>query len=166
MQNYYEILGVSPDASHEEIKFAFISKMKLYHPDVYKGDKTTNEYYSKMIVEAYNVLKDEELRKQYNIKNRIKVPKKTDSSFSSSKAKEKAKPKPHKIVKEKVKKSKQQKTVRYSTASISKPNKSQKLDKKQMNDVDQKAILFYDSIIFVLLFILFVVIVLFVLTTV
>ena len=84
MQNYYEILGVSPDASHEEIKFAFISKMKLYHPDVYKGDKSTNEYYSKMIVEAYNVLKDEELRKQYNIKNRIKVSKKTDSHFSSS----------------------------------------------------------------------------------
>jgi len=61
-KDYYEILGVSRDASQEEIKKAFRKKALEYHPDKNGGDDTK----FKEINEAYSVLSDPEKRKKYD----------------------------------------------------------------------------------------------------
>lgn len=62
--DYYEILGVSRDADQNEIKTAFKKKAKEYHPD--QSDKENAEEKFKVISEAYEVLSDEQMRKQYD----------------------------------------------------------------------------------------------------
>ncbi len=64
-KDYYKILGVSRDATSEEIKKAYKKLAKLYHPDLNKGDKSKEEKF-KELNEAYRVLGDEKLRKQYD----------------------------------------------------------------------------------------------------
>jgi molecular chaperone DnaJ len=63
-RDYYEVLGVSRDASSEEIKRAYRRLAKKYHPDVSK-DKSTEEKF-KEVAEAYEVLSDPEKRAQYD----------------------------------------------------------------------------------------------------
>jgi len=64
--NYYQILGVSQDASAEEIKKAFRQLAMCYHPD--RNPENTKEAGKKFkeINEAYEVLGDEHKRKQYD----------------------------------------------------------------------------------------------------
>jgi molecular chaperone DnaJ len=62
MADYYEILGVSKNASQEEIKKAFRKLAQKYHPDRPGGD----EKKFKEINEAYQVLSDSEKRSQYD----------------------------------------------------------------------------------------------------
>lgn len=69
MKNYYEIIGVEVNASYDEIKKAYLRKMKEYHPDVYEGDKDFALEKTAEITEAYNVLKDEEQRRVYDLTN-------------------------------------------------------------------------------------------------
>ncbi len=64
-KDYYAILGVSPDASEEEIKRAFRRLALKYHPDRNPGDKTAEEKF-KEINEAYQVLSDPEKRARYD----------------------------------------------------------------------------------------------------
>jgi molecular chaperone DnaJ len=61
-KNYYEILGVSKDASSEEIKKSYRKLSKQYHPDV---NPSGDEMFKK-IAEAYSVLGDEQKRQQYD----------------------------------------------------------------------------------------------------
>ncbi len=63
--DYYKILGVSRNASDEEIKKAYRKLALKYHPDRTKGDKAAEEKF-KQISEAYAVLSDKEKRKQYD----------------------------------------------------------------------------------------------------
>lgn len=67
MKNFYEILEISHKATKDEIKKAFRKLAKKYHPDININDKTLGEKFQK-INEAYSVLKDEKLRKQYDDK--------------------------------------------------------------------------------------------------
>ena len=67
MKNYYEILGVSPSASFDEIKKAYRELAKKYHPDKNKNDKDAEEKF-KQINEAYDVLSDEKKRKEYDMR--------------------------------------------------------------------------------------------------
>lgn len=63
-KDYYEVLGVSKDASAAEIKSAFRQLAKKYHPDVSKEPDAEKKF--KEIQEAYEVLGDENKRKQYD----------------------------------------------------------------------------------------------------
>lgn len=64
--NYYDVLWVSKNANSEEIKKAYRKLAMKYHPDRNKGDKTAEEKF-KEINQAYNVLSDENKRKQYDM---------------------------------------------------------------------------------------------------
>jgi molecular chaperone DnaJ len=61
-KDYYEILGVSRDASDEEIKKAYRRLAHKYHPDKGSG----NEERFKEVNEAYQILSDREKRAQYD----------------------------------------------------------------------------------------------------
>ncbi len=64
-QNYYDILGVDKKATDEEIKKAYRSMARKYHPDVNQGDKGAEAKF-KEVSEAYAVLSDKEKRDQYD----------------------------------------------------------------------------------------------------
>lgn len=64
-KDYYRILGVSKNASAEEVKKAYRRLALRYHPDRNKGDKAAEEKFKEMS-EAYAVLSDPEKRRQYD----------------------------------------------------------------------------------------------------
>jgi len=64
-KDYYEILGVSPEASQKEIRKAYRRLAKQYHPDRHGGSKAAEERF-KQITDAYGVLGDPQKRKQYD----------------------------------------------------------------------------------------------------
>ena len=61
-RDYYEVLGVTKDASADEIKKAFRKAAVKHHPDKDGGDETK----FKEINEAYEVLKDQQKRQRYD----------------------------------------------------------------------------------------------------
>ncbi len=64
-KDYYKTLGVSQDASKEDIHKAYRKLAKKYHPDKNKGSDAAQEKF-KEISEAYNVLSKPEKRKKYD----------------------------------------------------------------------------------------------------
>ncbi len=64
-RDFYEILGVSRDASAEDIKKAYRRLAVKYHPDKNPGDKEAEEKF-KEISEAYEILSDPQKRQQYD----------------------------------------------------------------------------------------------------
>lgn len=64
-RDYYEVLGVSRDATEAEIKKAYRKVAKKYHPDINPGDKSAEEKF-KEAAEAYEVLSDAEKRAKYD----------------------------------------------------------------------------------------------------
>src|SRR5688572_7717364 len=64
-KDYYKTLGIDKKATHDEIKAAFKSLAKKYHPDRNEGNKAAEEKF-KEVSEAYEVLGDVEKRKKYD----------------------------------------------------------------------------------------------------
>ena len=64
-RDYYEVLGVSKTASDDEIKKAYRSLAKKYHPDANPGDKDAEAKF-KEINEAYSVLSNADERRKYD----------------------------------------------------------------------------------------------------
>lgn len=69
LRNYYEILGVTTKSSSEDLKRAYRSLARKYHPDRNPGNKMAEEQF-KDINEAYEVLSDSAKRLQYDQLNK------------------------------------------------------------------------------------------------
>ena len=63
-QDYYQILGVTRDASAEDIKKAYRRLARKYHPDVSKEARAEERF--KEVAEAYEVLREPEKRAAYD----------------------------------------------------------------------------------------------------
>ena len=66
VKDYYKILGLSKNASKDDIKKAYRELARKYHPDLNSGDKKAEEKF-KEIQEAHEVLSDDQKRKQYDM---------------------------------------------------------------------------------------------------
>ena len=63
MRDYYDVLGVSPDAGAEEIKRAYRQLARRYHPDI-SGEDRTGAFLE--LARAYDVLRDPARRHHYD----------------------------------------------------------------------------------------------------
>lgn len=63
-KDYYKILGVEPDADKKTIKNAYRKLARKYHPDVSDHHDAENQF--KEVAEAYEVLKDDTRRAEYD----------------------------------------------------------------------------------------------------
>ncbi len=64
-RDYYELLGLSKDASDDDIKKAYRKVAKECHPDLHPGD-TSKEQHFKAVNEAYEVLSDPDKKSRYD----------------------------------------------------------------------------------------------------
>ncbi len=64
-KNYYDILGISKDASKDDIKKAYRGLAMKYHPDKNPGNKESEEKF-KEAAQAYEVLSDDQKRQKYD----------------------------------------------------------------------------------------------------
>ena len=65
-RDYYDVLGVSKDATDTEIKRAFRSLARQHHPDKHPEDDESEKRF-KEVEEAYAVLSDMDERRKYDI---------------------------------------------------------------------------------------------------
>ena len=65
LENCYDVLGVSRDATPREIQKAYRKLARTYHPDSNPGDKDAHSKFIQLAT-AYETLKDEDARNEYN----------------------------------------------------------------------------------------------------
>jgi curved DNA-binding protein CbpA len=64
--NYYELLGIDPAAGPEEVRQAYLEKIKEWHPDINPERIAEAEEMTKVLNQAYQILGDSEQRKKYD----------------------------------------------------------------------------------------------------
>ena len=74
--DYYDVMGLKPEAQATDIKQAYRKLARKYHPDVGKAPDSEERF--KELGEAYNVLKDPERRKEYD---ELRAHRQADGSF-------------------------------------------------------------------------------------
>ena len=119
-KNYYQILGLEPNCSKEEIKKAYKSYAQKFHPDKHKGDPFFEDQFKK-IKEAYDILINDIERNKFN--SNFYQKKHTYQSYGTYKEsddtyrkKQKEKDELEKIRKEKIEK--KRKTLYYADDKI------------------------------------------------
>lgn len=65
-KNYYQLLGIDPGADQPTIKQAYLNKIKAWHPDKNPDRTEEAEEKTKVLNQAYQILKDPEQRKHYD----------------------------------------------------------------------------------------------------
>jgi hypothetical protein len=65
-QNYYEIFNIKPNATQDQIKKMFRRLSLAYHPDKKEDTGVDGDRKFRMIIEAYEILKDPDKRKKYD----------------------------------------------------------------------------------------------------
>lgn len=86
MRTHYDTLGVSKEASHDQIKQAYRALSKKYHPDINGGSKEAEKHFLE-VQEAYTVLKNPASRESYDDQLK-KTPQRdvgSNAEFTSSK---------------------------------------------------------------------------------
>ncbi|HJR58417.1 MAG TPA: DnaJ domain-containing protein [Vicinamibacterales bacterium] len=63
MRDYYDVLGVAPDAGAAEIKQAYRQLARRYHPDISGGDRVAS---FREVTRAYEILRNPERRRSYD----------------------------------------------------------------------------------------------------
>jgi curved DNA-binding protein CbpA len=64
--NYYDLLGIDPKAAPQEVKRAYLNKVKEWHPDKNPDRTEEAEEKTKVLNQAYRILGDAERRKNYD----------------------------------------------------------------------------------------------------
>src|SRR5438477_6345967 len=64
-QDYYQALGVSRDASEDDIRKAYRKLARKHHPDLNPGDKAAEDRFKK-VQEAYDILSDPKKKQMYD----------------------------------------------------------------------------------------------------
>src|SRR5262252_655508 len=82
MENYYEVLGVEPTASPEEIRAAYLELARKYHPDQNPSRIATR--LMAQINRAYEVLRNPNLRADYDRKDGRGSPPRSEAGPPSS----------------------------------------------------------------------------------
>ncbi len=150
--NFYELLGINIFASPDEIRIAYLKKVKEYHPDTFMGEKETAEEMTANLNLAYSTLKDEQKKFDYDSKNgfdkirekELKKNNKKEQAKNINKAKQ-TKPK-----KDKKNEKESQRNTKKETKTFSSENsKSSQLEENQNNQQKEKFIL--DFVIITLL---------------
>ncbi len=90
-RNAYEILGVNPSADSKALDYARRKRLFQWHPDRHdNSDKANRE--TRLILEAYAILKDEELRAKYDLLGQIRNSSPAAGTSSPGQTSEKTKP--------------------------------------------------------------------------
>lgn len=75
--DYYRLLGISPEATYEEMRAAYRSKVRLWHPDLVAGEtrdgRRAATEMTAQLNEAYECLRDPDRRAAYDTKIRVKT---------------------------------------------------------------------------------------------
>lgn len=80
--NYYELLEIKETATEKEIKIAYRKKIRLYHPDLNKGEEA--EKMAKLLNQAKTVLLDPNKRAEHDLWNTSYTPPTRDYSSTAS----------------------------------------------------------------------------------